>query len=101
MCGYFALVGEDDLPRYTRSTRDDDYWLSQAAGFVVESAAGRIGVVEGVRFLSRIDRPDVLVIRAGRFGRRRLDVPIDAVEEIRPREKRIRLRDRALLEEAD
>jgi hypothetical protein len=71
---------------------DRDYWLSHADGFAVDAARGRVGVVEEVRFGSRIDRPDFLVVRAGRFGRRRLLVPVEDVEQVRPRAKKLQLR---------
>lgn len=80
-------------PAYSRSTRDTDYWLRQSEGFVVESAGGRVGIVERLRFESRADRPDYLIVRAGRLGRRHLEIPVDDVAEILPREKRIRLRE--------
>lgn len=82
---------EPAVPDYARSTRDSDYWLSQAAGFVVESPDGRVGVVEELRFLSRTDRPDALVVRGGRLGGRRVVVDVADVVDLRPREKRIRV----------
>jgi hypothetical protein len=44
-----------------------------------------MSVVEGVRFGSRCDRPDVLIVRAGLFGRCELAVPVEAVQVIVPR----------------
>lgn len=65
------------------STSDDDYWLTRCDGFVVEAPAGRhVGVVEGVRFGSRIDRPEQLEVAVGRLRPRRLIVPVDAVEYV-------------------
>jgi hypothetical protein len=86
-----VVIGDDSLP-YTRSVFDRDYWLSHADGFAVDAARGRVGVVEEVRFGSRIDRPDFLVVRGGRFGRRRLLVPVEDVDQVRPRAKRLQLR---------
>jgi hypothetical protein len=85
-------VSEDDVPPYQRSSFDRDYWLSHCEGFTVMSSAGRVGVVKEVRFRSRADRPDVLVVRAGLLGRRTILIAIDDVDEVIPREKRIRLR---------
>lgn len=69
------------------SSLDLSYWLSRCEGFRVESPEGRIGTVEGVRYGSRADRPDALVVRAGFFGRRRLTIPVDQVERINARER--------------
>lgn len=79
------------MPSWTRSTLDREYWLSQCIGFTVDSDDGRIGVVEELRFLSRADRPDHLIVRGGRFGRRQLVVNESDIETIVPREKRIRI----------
>ena len=84
---------DEELPPYQRSTRDDDYWLRQCEGFVVVSAGGRVGVVERLRFDSSTDRPDHLVIRAGRIGRRQLEISVDQVEEVIPRRQLIRVRE--------
>jgi PRC-barrel domain len=87
------MKAENDAgPSWTRSTLDRDYWISQCIGFTVESNAGRVvGVVEELRFQSRADRPDYLIVRAGRFGRRHLVIAESDVDAIVPREKRIRL----------
>jgi hypothetical protein len=75
-----------------------DYWLAQAEGFLVESpTTGRIGIVEGLRFYSRHDRPDELVVRVGRLGRRSIIVAVDDVETVLPREKRLILRSDATI----
>jgi hypothetical protein len=81
---------EGSLFRTFGGTGDLDYWLRNCEGFRVERAdGGRVGVVEGVRFGSRADRPDVLVVRAGLFGRRELEIAAAAVREVVPREKRV------------
>lgn len=69
-----------------------DYWLCRCEGFTVESPTGRTGVVDGVRFLSRVDQPDFLEVRAGLFRRRLLLVPAEEVEGIFSTEKRLVLR---------
>jgi hypothetical protein len=63
--------------------------LTRCEGFRVDSPSGTVGVVEGIRFVSRIDRPDLLEVRAGRFGRTLLLIPIEEVEEISADEKRV------------
>jgi hypothetical protein len=47
---------------------DTDYWLCRCEGFAVEAPQGRLGIVEEVRFRSRLDRPDELLVRGGLFG---------------------------------
>jgi hypothetical protein len=85
-------MSHEDLPSYSRSVFDDDYWLSRSDGFVVESpSAGRIGVVQELRFYSRHDRPDELLVRVGRLGRRSIVIATDTIETVLPREKRLLL----------
>ena len=70
-------------------TWDTDYWLCRCEGFRVDTATGRVGVVAGVRFRSRLDRPDELLIRGGVLGRRTLVVPVSDVETILPQQQRL------------
>jgi len=74
-----------------RSSLGRDYWLRRCQGFRVESPAGRIGTVRGVRFGSSSE-PDILEVRAGLLGRRLLLVPVHEIEEMIPEEKRIIVR---------
>ena len=67
---------------------DSDYWLCRCEGFRVDAGERRLGVVESVRFLSRLERPDTLVVRVGLL-RRRLIVPVAEVTKIIPGEARI------------
>jgi hypothetical protein len=76
----------------SRASVERDYWLCRCEGFEVESPRGRTGVVEGVRFLSRVDQPDLLEVRAGLFGRQLLLVPAEEVEGIFATEERLVLR---------
>jgi hypothetical protein len=73
--------------------RDRSYWLCRCEGFDVATRERRIGVVEGVLFGSRLDRPDVLVVRRGRLRRHRFAVPVDGVEEISPDDAAVRVAD--------
>jgi hypothetical protein len=76
----------------SRAARAGDYGLSRCEGFRVDSPTRRIGVVEGLRFLSRIDQPDLLEVRAGLFGRQRLLIPVAEVDEVHAGEGRLVLR---------
>lgn len=73
------------------SGSDRSTWLRQSEGFLVESAGGRVGVVEGLRYGTRSGIPDFLVVRAGRLGRRRVMIGVGDIREILPHQKRIRL----------
>jgi hypothetical protein len=66
-----------------------DYWLRRCEGFCVDSPQGRVGFVAEVRYASRLDRPDVIAVRAGLLGRLLLVVPVGEVAEILPSEGRI------------
>lgn len=44
------------------------YSLARCEGFEVDSPTGLVGFVEGLRFISRIDQPDLLEVRGGRLG---------------------------------
>jgi hypothetical protein len=73
-------------------SRDADVLLLRCEGFEVDSPVGLVGVVEGLRFDSRIDVPDFLEVRGGRLGRELLLVPVEAVQEIWPDEERVLVR---------
>lgn len=81
-----------ERPSFNSSTYDHDYWLSRCKDFQVFSPQGPLGVVQEIRYSSRQDRPDVLVVRSGLFGRRVLVIAVERVQEIIPREQRILLR---------
>ena len=67
---------------------DQEYWLAHCQGFRVDSDTGRIGLVEEV--CSTLNgHPDLLVLRPGRFGRRRLLLAAEEVTAVAPREGRI------------
>jgi hypothetical protein len=84
------------MPRQLQFPRpvgwDSDYWLCRSEGFAVDAPEGRVGIVEEVRFRSRHDRPDELLVRGGIIGSRSVVVPVSDVEEISPRHERIILR---------
>ncbi len=71
---------------------DRSYALARCEGFEVESPDGPVGFVEGLRFVSRIDQPDLLEVRGGRFGRELLLIPIEAVEQVSSAERLVVVR---------
>jgi hypothetical protein len=68
---------------------DRNYWLAHCDGFTVYTGNNPLGAVDGIRFQSRIDRPDLLEVRCGRFGRQVLLVPVEQVEFVYPEEKAV------------
>jgi len=75
----------------TRDPRDSaygrDYWLHRCEGFIVQRAGREVGKVTGLRFRSSIE-PELLEVRNGRFGKRRL-IPVEQVQQIDPRTRRV------------
>jgi hypothetical protein len=65
--------------------RGTDYWLGHCQGFRVEPGDCAAGVVDHVIYRSRVERPDLLVVRTGFLGRQRRRVPVEAVELVDPR----------------
>jgi hypothetical protein len=76
-------------PRPSGAATDVDYWLRRCNGFRVDTPEGRVGVVEEVRYASRCDRPDVIAVRAGLFGRLLLIIPVAEVAWILPERKQL------------
>ena len=76
-------------PRH--SSLGTDYWLHRCEGFRVESSVGRIGTVKGVRFQGSM-RPELLEVRAGLLSYRLLLIPVEDVQEILPKQRRILVR---------
>jgi hypothetical protein len=66
-----------------------DCWLRRCEGFRVDSPQGPVGFVEEVRHASRLDRPDVIAVRAGFLGRLLVTVPVGEIAEILPRDELI------------
>jgi hypothetical protein len=77
---------------FRSSVAQSAYSLARCEGFRVDSPTGPVGFVEGIRFVSRIDEPDLLEVRGGRFGRELLLIPIEAVAEVSQDEGRIVIR---------
>jgi len=68
-----------------------EYWLHRCEGFRIESAGREVGSVRGLRFTGSI-RPGLLEVRTGLFGRRVLLIPVEQVDQIDPKARRIVLR---------
>jgi hypothetical protein len=89
-------VGSDvpliELPR-ALPPAERDYRLSRCEGFAVYAGARLLGVVEGVRYHSSTDRPDVLEVRGGRLGRNLLLVPAKVIEAIEPQDETVAVND--------
>ena len=78
--------------REVRDPRDPsygpDYWLHRCEGFRVDLPDGDVGTVKGLRFRDSIE-PELLELCTGLFGRRVLLIPVERVEQIFPKERRI------------
>lgn len=75
---------------------DPEYWLANCHGFLVDSESGRdMGVVEDVELEHSSGRALALVVASGWFGRRRQTVPVEHVQTIFPRERRLVVTDPA------
>jgi len=83
-----SLPSDPALPRALRPGPS----FARCEGFEVDSPEGVVGYVEGLRFESRIDEPDLLEVRGGRFGRELVLIPVEAVEEVSLEEERIVVR---------
>lgn len=84
-----ADVGNDP----TRSSYDRSYWLRRCEGFLVETPTKRIGRVTGIRYGETTNKPAVLEVRAGLFGRTRLLISVDDITEIDPEQDVLTLAD--------
>jgi hypothetical protein len=80
-----------ELPRVPQAS-DRDYLLSRCDHFTVYAGERIVGAVEGMRFRSRVDRPDLLEVRCGHLGRLLL-VPVGDVERVEPEERKVVLQD--------
>jgi hypothetical protein len=80
-----------ELPHVPQDS-NREYWLSRCDHFTVYAGDRILGAVDGMRFASRLDRPDFLEVRCGRLGRQVLLVSVDDVEAVEPEEKAIVLR---------
>jgi hypothetical protein len=87
-----SAAGDTGTGPRLRATAEPDYRLCRCEGFEVDSPTRRVGVVDGLRYQSRIDRPDLLEIRAGPFGRQILLIPVEEVDQILFEEGRLILR---------
>ena len=70
---------------------DPEELLLASPDFLVDTADGELGVVEEVEVASG-GGVAALLVAGGRFGRRRIRVPVEDVETILPAERRIVVR---------
>ena len=63
-------------------------------GFAVETASGRLGTVEAFCSRGASGMDNVLVVRAGRLGRRRMIIGVDDIAAVRRSERVVQLRSR-------
>jgi hypothetical protein len=68
---------------------DRDRWLSRCDQFAVYAGGRLLGTVDGIRYGSRADRPDLIEVRGGPFGRRLLVLSVDEVEAVLPDEQAV------------
>lgn len=89
------------LPHDQPPTGDDHgYGLVRCHGFDVEANGRPIGVVEEIRYGSRVDVPDLIAVRGGRLRQRLLLVPATQVERVDLRARRVQLSDDAVAVES-
>jgi hypothetical protein len=68
------------------------YWLRRCEGFRVSDSSGVLGIVDSIRFGRELDRPETLIVAAGRRWRRRhVEIDVSELAEISPEEQRISL----------
>lgn len=91
----------DGAPKDVRVNKDEPthgeeatFWLRRCHGFRVDSAEGRVGIVEDVLYGVEHDRASALVVRTGLLRQRREVVPVEEVDGIDPRLERVILRAR-------
>jgi hypothetical protein len=77
--------------RQASARSEQAYWLANCHGFAVERGGRRLGVVVDVRFQSRVDRPDELIMRRGRLRRTPIALPVGEVATIRPERETVEL----------
>ncbi len=69
-----------------------EYWLANCEGFLVDAPDGRLGPVLDVLVRDGERTPSSFVVSAGTFIPRLVLIPVEDVEDVLPREKRVRLR---------
>ena len=74
---------------------DRTYWLSRCQGVSAEEGDQYAGEVDGIEYGTRIDVPDFIVLRRGRFPHRTERVSVDEVVGIIPSERLLVLRRRS------
>jgi len=73
-----------------RSSYGLEYWLRRCEGFQVESPAGRLGTVRGVRFAGD-SQPELLEVQTGLLLHHLRLIAVTEVNEILPEKRLVRL----------
>jgi hypothetical protein len=68
------------------------YWLRRCEGFRVEAEGEELGTVACVRYGSRLDRPDEIVVQSGRLRRRLRALAVDDVEGVSGEDRLVTVR---------
>lgn len=76
---------------------DREYWLAHCEGYRVESAGGRVGLVEEVHRDADGERAESLAVLAGMLGRRRIIIPVSEVDAVIPHAERVLLKTAATI----
>ena len=76
-----------DIHDPRRSSYGPDYWLHRCEGFTVQRGGRELGKVTGLRFRASLE-PELLEVRAGLFGKRRL-IPVEQVQQLDPETRRV------------
>jgi PRC-barrel domain len=72
---------------------DPERLLAECTGFLVDDTEGRaLGVVDGVQTNDK-GLVTALRVATGWFGRRKLRVPVDAIDSLVPQERRVIVRE--------
>jgi hypothetical protein len=79
------------IGRQASARSEQAYWLAHCHGFAVERGGRRLGVVTDVRFRTRVDRPDEIVVRRGVLRRGSVTLPVGEVAAILPRRRTVEL----------
>ena len=75
-----------------QASGDRWYWLRRCEGFRVEAEGHELGRVACVRYGSRLDRPDEIVVQSGRLRRRLQALAVEDVEGVSAEQRLVTMR---------
>jgi ribosomal 30S subunit maturation factor RimM len=81
------VLSANKRPDPRDSSYGQDYWLHRCEGFTVQRAQRALGKVTGLRFHASIE-PELLEVRTSLLGRRIL-IPVEQVQQIEPKTRRV------------